>query len=339
MGDPASPVDLQVLEDLRTVERAGTLLGSFGARPEFWETFTLLKTARSLLEGELARLSALRGEGKTGSVSPALLDRYREIRRDLYPLAKRLRAYVLGLPSAPDGLRLELAIVFMMGSARGRDAAGKWVVDPVAHAPEAGLRLRVMSGIVDAYRKALLDQRVGAAPEETVPVEPRRASGPAAPPLKVHPQFLDDLRRAGRLRELLQGPSGKAELWELLCLLLVRRPESVLALSELERLRIAGRPGEFEGEAARVRGFLGQVRERYGSVVAELRNFLSGVFGRWEGEIEETALAFIAASPKGRHRARQWLDDPELCREEAAGFVEGMRERARDYLDALSKGA
>ncbi len=327
MAAPVTPVDPQVLEDLRSVEESNTLFGAFGVRPEFWEAFTYLKIDRDGFEAELRRLAELRKEGKGGAISPEVLETFKGIRREFYPLAKRLRAYILGLHGTLDGLRLELAIVFIMGSLRGRDAAARWVDDPVAQKPDAELRLRVMGNLVDAYRKALLEQRVAAPPQEIVPIEPpRKASAPGAP-LQVSPQFLDDFRRASRLRELLRG-----DLWEALCLVLVQRAETAAAIAELERLRTDGKPGEFEGEVLRVRGTMGQVRQRYGGFVAELRKFLAGVFGRWEGEIEETALAFIAASPKGRHRARQWLDDPELCRGEAARFVEGLRERARQLL-------
>lgn len=336
MAAPESPVDPQVLEDLRNVEHSGPLFGVSGARPEFWETFTLLKTSRGLFDSEFARLSELRRAGKPGAISPEVLERMKAIRRDFYPLAKRLRAYLLGLQDALDGLRLELAIVFMMGSKRGRATAQEWINDPLGQKAGAELRLRVMGRLVDDYRKALLEQRVSAPPEEMVPLEAPKAAAPSGAPLKIHPQFLDDFRRASRLRELLLGTKSPVELWEALCFILVRRPEAEAAIGDLERLKAGGRPGEFEGEVFRLRDTLGQVRQRYGPFVAELRKFLTGILGRWEGEIEETALAFIAASPKGRHRAKQWLDDPELCRGEAARFVEGLRERARDALDALS---
>lgn len=337
MAVPESPVDLQVLEDLRNVEHCGPLFGAFGVRPEFWETFTLLKTSRGLFDSEIARLTGLRRAGKAGALSPEVLEKLKAIRRDFYPLAKRLRAYLLGLHDAIDGLRLELAIVFMMGSQRGRATAQEWVNDPVGRKTGAELRLRVMGRLVDEYRKALLEQRVSAPPEETVPLDLPRAAPSSGSPLKIHPQFLDDFRRALRIRELLRGTKSPVDLWEALCFILVRRPEALAAIGDLERLKEGGRPGEFEGEVFRLRDTLGQVRQRYGAFVAELRKFLAGALGRWEGEIEETALAFIAASPKGRHRARQWLDDPELCRGEAARFVEGLRERARDALAALSK--
>jgi hypothetical protein len=306
-------------------------LGGFGLRPEFWESFTLLKIDRDRFEAELARLGELRRHGKPGAVSPDVLERFKAMRRDLYPLAKRLRAYMMGLGLPLDGLRLELALVFMMGSKRGREAAEAWVADPVSQRRDAELRLRVMGNLVDAYRQALLESRVAAPPEPAAPAE-----APDAVPLKVHPKFLDDFRRAARLRELLQEAKAPVERWEALCLVLVQRKETAASIAELERLRAGGRPGEFEGEVFRVRGKLELVRQRYGRIAGELRTFLSGVLGRWEGEAEETAIAFIAASSKGRHRARQWLEDPELCREEAARFVEGLREQAREALGGLA---
>ena len=41
------------------------------------------------------------------------------------------------------------------------------------------------------------------------------------------------------------------------------------------------------------------------------------------------------SSSQGRYRAKQWLEDPDLCRGEATASMNGLRTRAAAYLDAV----
>ena len=106
---------------------------------------------------------------------------------------------------------------------------------------------------------------------------------------------------------------------------------------ELEQLKNHGKPGEFAGASYRLRTQLKQVREQFDSVASPVRAYLKKLFGKFDSAADELALAFLVASSQGRHRAGQWLDDPELCRGEATASMNGLRTRAVGYLDAVKK--
>ena len=332
-------VDPLVVEDLRFVERVAAHFSGPGLRPEFWEVFTLMKANRDAFVAEGLRLEAAKKAGEPSALDPALLEKLRAIRKDYYPLARELRAFLEKLPTPLDGMRLELGIVLTMASTRGRESALRWVADPVHQAPDALPRVRVMTRLVDDYRKALLEQKMSAPPppaDDPLPAPAPSASKPDETAFRIHPQFLGDLRAGRRFVELLSGVRQPVELWEAVGFILVDRVSAASALRELQRLKRAGKPGEFAGEAFRTRERFVELRGKRGRFVGDLRAYLIKLFGKWEGEIEELVLAFIAASARGRHRARQWLDDPELCKDEAARFVADLRARAGEYREALA---
>ncbi len=180
MAERPSEVDREVLDDLRCVEQCSTFFGPANLRPEFWETFLLLKTDRTLVRNEVRRLETLRKGGYTARVDPVVLDKLREIHRDHYPAAQKLRDFLSKLPSPPEGMRLELAIVFIMSAPRGRETAARWLGVPGGALEEASLRLRVMGRLIDSYCKALFEARVAPAEEAAVP-EPVRAEAPPPP--------------------------------------------------------------------------------------------------------------------------------------------------------------
>jgi hypothetical protein len=401
MSDQATEIDPEVLEDLRRVERCSTFFGGVVPRPEFWEAFTLLKTNRDLVQGELRRLAEERDAGRPPLVDGAVLEKLRNIRREHYPLAVKLREYLARRDPPLEGMRLELSIVFIMGSERGRTAATRWVNTPAGQQTDAILRLRVMSLLVDAYCKALLETRFSIpepapppapaavtpepgpglppapperAPEpppapappapvppagvvmaptplpiQAVPAAASPAAGPVSPAPKpapapasrgtsrptarILPQVLSDLRVVDRLREVLATLKPPVEVWEGLCLVMAQREETTAAVEDLERLRGGGRPGEYAGAAYVLRDKLRSLGSRHAILVSDLLAYLTKIFGSWRGPAEEMTVALIIASSQGRHRVKQWLEDPELCREDASRFVAGLRQRAQESLE------
>ncbi|MFN3486931.1 MAG: hypothetical protein ACK44W_15810, partial [Planctomycetota bacterium] len=153
--------------------------------------------------------------------------------------------------------------------------------------------------------------------------------------IRVHPDFLEDLRRVLRARALLEGIRPPAELWELMLLILVLREETRNGLEELERLKREGRPGEFAGAAYALREKASRMRERYGDLVEALRRHLISLLGAWAGDTEELVLAIMVATVQGRHRVRQWLQKPADSRDEILHWTRVLRDRARKYQDTL----
>ena len=119
----------------------------------------------------------------------------------------------------------------------------------------------------------------------------------------------------------------------------MQRDETRRTIDELLQLKSHGKPGEFAGSAHRLREQLKQVRQQFDAVALPVGAYLKTIFGKFEGPSDELALAFLIASSQGRHRARQWLDDPELCRGEATASMNGLRSRATSYLQAMTPPA
>jgi len=382
MTDRAPNVEAGVLEDLLCVERCSTLFGHGGPRPEFWETYLLLRSNRDFFRAEVERVAALRQHGRDGGLDASLLARLSAIRLEFYPLAKRLREFLAKSSALVEGIRLELALVFIMSSPQGRDTATRWMSDRSGNAEEAAIRLKVMGRLADAYCRAILESRkvawasaVAATPRSAsaesaspvappppnpepvavpaavAPPPPKPLPSPITPPpvktapadvdstVKVHPLFLEDLRRVLSARRLLDGMKPAVELWELVTLILALRDETRASIAELERLRKLGKPGEFAGEAYNFRQKTTRMKERYGAVVEELRRYLQELFGSWSGETEELVLALMMATAQSRHRIRQWLERRDEWREEAMHWSRRLLERARGYQESLRQEA
>ena len=332
MVGPISETDPQVVNDLRLVEQGCQTLGACGARAEFWEAFTLLKTGRDAFEKECERLAAA-PPGK--KVDPAILERLANIKSELHPLARQLQEF-LGKSSAGilDGMKQDLALVFLMGSARARQSVAKWLNDPAGTAAESGLRLKILSRMVDSYRRALMEARRESGPMPVKPDTTVRSMSPST--VKLKPEFIDDLRYVARCRRFFDGQDG-APSWDLVCLILLQREETRRSIDELGLLKVDGKPGEFAGALYRFRGRLKEIRSQFDPVAQPIGVYLKNIFGSFGGDADELALAFLMASSQGRHRAKQWLDDPELCRGEATASMNGLRTRAEYYLDAMTK--
>jgi hypothetical protein len=133
---------------------------------------------------------------------------------------------------------------------------------------------------------------------------------------------------------MMAGPTP-APGWELYCLLLMQPEETRRTMGELEYLKGNGKPGEFAGTLYRMRGMLKEVRSQYESTGAPIRGYLKKLFPGATVEADELAFSFLMSSSQGRYRAKQWLEDPELCRGEATASMNGLRTRALAYLDAV----
>jgi hypothetical protein len=334
MGDSKpSEIDPQVVDDLRIVEQGCQLLAASGARTEFWESFTLLKTGRQAYHAEIDRLTAKRRQGEDPKVDPAILKQLSRIKEQLLPLARQLREFLKASPAGIlDGMKQDLALVFLMGSAKARHSVARWVSNPSGSADESNLRLKILSRLVDGYRRALLDARMQGAPAPATPDTVVRSMAPVT--IKLKAEFVDDLRYVERCRQMFEK-IDPVKGWDIVCLVLMQREETRYLIDQMTQLRTNGAPGEYAGVASRLRTMLKQVRSQFNTIAMPVAVYLTGLFGNFGDEADELALAFLIASSQGRHRARQWLDDPELCRGEATASMNGLKSRAVRYLDAV----
>jgi hypothetical protein len=215
----------------------------------------------------------------------------------------------------------------MIGSAEDCAAIARWLADPDGGAAASAARIQAVAASIHAYRTALLEARRTAAPS-TVPAARSRGV-----PADLKPQFIRDLALMRYLREAMRSLEP-ALGWELGCMMLNEGDAQRPGLEELVRLKDSGKPGEFAGAAYNLRQRFKQLRAETGGLVRDLRAYLGRVFGTWEGELDELSLAFLVSTDQGREKAREWLKDPELRRGEASAMMNGLRSRAKSYLDA-----
>src|SRR5882672_8438426 len=120
----SSEVDAQIVDDLRIVEQG----------------------------------CVMRSKGAEAKVVSSLTDKLKDIKLQLAPLARQLREFLGKYQSEiVDGMKQDLALVFLMGSAKARASVGRWLEDPLGTQGESTLRLRILARLVDAYRKSLLE--------------------------------------------------------------------------------------------------------------------------------------------------------------------------------------
>jgi hypothetical protein len=158
-------------------------------------------------------------------------------------------------------------------------------------------------------------------------------------PEGIDPEIFEELHTslAGlSLCHVLKRPS---ELWE------------ILQLVKSDRAMVRGEIYRYDGlrDAYRAAGIartivqkLDGIRDRTGSIIKGLRQFLSTVPGiPSDPETVEFVIAFITMSPKGRDAVAKWIADPAGQTKEAASkvtaitaIVEGYQRTLREYKPA-----
>lgn len=325
-------VDPELLEDLRLVESACRTFGACRERVEPWEAYTFLKVAREEFLTELERLEGWIKTGMGAALCAPVKERLAQIRAELGPLAGKLVRFLV--ESSSDLLepgRQDLGLVFLMGSAKARQSAAGWLADREATGKEASLRLRILAKLVDDCLKALRDEAPRPAAPARSPDTAIRRPGAASSRLK--PALVENLRLLDRCGALIRGIDPEIG-WDLYYAVVTQGEEARREILELEELHAGGKPGEFAGAAHRFRSRLKEIRTSHSSLIPPLRSYLTGLFGSFDDDRDDLTLAILAGTPLGRHRARQWLDDPALCHDEAVASMTVLRARATAYRDA-----
>jgi hypothetical protein len=338
MSNPTSApqrrdVDPETLQDLRLAESARRMFSACRERVDLWEAFILLKSAREELLAEADRVQGWVQTGMRTTLSPPLKERLSSIRAEFGSLAGRLTGYLHASEGSPlDPTLIDLAVVFLMDSAKARESVARWVSDPAGSAGEASLKLRILSTHVQACVKGLEAEAPRAEASDTALRRPGSAS------IRLKPDVVDTLRVVAASGALLQE-SGLGKGWELYYLALTRAAETRLLLEELAQLKTGGKPGEFAGAATRLRSQLKEVRAALEGLISPLHAYLVGAFGSFDSDRDILAVALLAGAPQGPHLARQWLDDPALCHDAAVAAMTAMRARASAYLESARKPA
>src|SRR5206468_12851540 len=125
----------------------------------------------------------------------------RDLRRYLRPIA--------GMPEPRE--RFEMALAFLLASAREHQAVARWLAEPGKHEGKAAEKIRSLASITDPYREALQPWTLqeSAAAEKPEPLDEAQFSDPVPAELSpgprtagLDPALLEGLRRAIQCREI-----------------------------------------------------------------------------------------------------------------------------------------
>src|SRR5262245_5125792 len=152
-------------------------------------------------------------------------------------------------------------------------------------------------------------------------------------PEGIDPEIFEDLHTALAGLSLCHVINRPGELWE------------ILQLVKSDRAMVRGEIYRYDGlrEAYRAAGIartiiqkLDGIRERTGSVIKGLREFLKNVPGvPGSSDTVEFVIAFITISPKGRDAVARWIADPAGQRDEAATKVKAISNIVESYQRTL----
>jgi len=152
-------------------------------------------------------------------------------------------------------------------------------------------------------------------------------------PEGTDPEIFEDLHTSLAGMGLCFVIHRPAELWE------------ILQLVKADRAMVRGEIYRYEGlrESYRAAGIartivskLDAIKERNGSTLKSLRQFLTGVPGApTDPESLEFLIAFITMSPKGREAVAKWVADPAGQRTEAGAKIAAISKIVSTYQQAL----
>jgi hypothetical protein len=155
-----------------------------------------------------------------------------------------------------------------------------------------------------------------------------------APPRRIDPEVLEDLKRADQCRALFAEIGSPLDFWEALSLVKLQRE---LVHEEVRRVRDLRAGGVPAGVARAVLDKLKSVRARYGLLVKDIREFMARLLeGPQEGDELEFTVALIVVSDKGRESAARWIADPDGQMEGAAAKIKSLTAMVRGYRTAMA---
>lgn len=297
--------DKALIGELKLAEDARLLFREMGFAIELWESLRLARTEPVTLGCEMERIQKSRKQGRSPSLGGLIIDSIDQLRKNLGPRVRKFRDVLRSSNVAGDSVRLDLL-------------AGLLAQHPTL--PTAD-EIMALSSQVDRCRRALLQRPA---------TEIRKPAGPPTLPPDVNVDLVEDLRFATRLRYAFGPASPGIELWEAMSLAFEDRGAAGQAADWLHARRLD------DGNLVRILERILDTRTRHSRLATKLRNYLNHLpIGRYNRDLMELAFGFLVASPEGRSRAEQWLEDPQRFLREAAIRVEGVIGKAQKYQAAL----
>ncbi len=151
-------VDPAVLDDVRHVEQCRKIFEVTHQQIEAWEVFCLVMLEQDT-KSKMAQITAHRNNGETDSFMDgalALFEKLLDMRSKYGRFVRKLREYIATLPVGHFGKdTMEMALGFIVVSARGRTRAQQWLDEPERSKPEAAGRLEDIISRTINYQTAL----------------------------------------------------------------------------------------------------------------------------------------------------------------------------------------
>ncbi|HVE43184.1 MAG TPA: hypothetical protein VNM14_25135 [Planctomycetota bacterium] len=345
---PAAPpkrrpgTDPTALAELRNAGATYDFLRRKGDPAQFWEMLRLARCRRTIIappEGD--------APAPAPEVEASIVHELDSIRRQMGPLARDLRRYLENIPGLPEPSdRFEMALAFLLVSAREQQAVTRWLAEPGKHESKAAEKLRSLAAITDPYREALQPwtlqaSTVAAASPETVEVtfsEIEVPPPPAPPPPPLDPN-VELLGRALGCGEVLRSIHLDGELWEMVLVAATKPGTTRAVLEQLSK----DLDGDFK-EQARADGLAiealyeaaSDLRGMYGEWVRSFRAFVADRgLAPADPRAFDVGLGLMLCAPAAQDRLSAWLEEPATWQEEALGLLGPWMRRAQDYLATL----
>jgi hypothetical protein len=340
-------MDPAALAELRNAGATYDFLRRKGDPAQFWEMLRLSRSRRAIVAPPDGEAPAPAPEVEAG-----IVHELESIRRQYAPLVRDLRRTLKNVPGLPEpSERLEMALAFLLVSARELQAVGKWLAEPAKHEAKAAEKLRSLAAITDPYREELLpwtlqgalvddearerlETRIGAPPAPPAPPEP--AKTPAPP---VDAKFLEIVRRGIQSREILNGIHLQSELWAALLLAAMEPEVTQAALDALTRDLEGDLVQQAQVDQAALEKLtegVSEFQEMYAEWVQTLRVTLAEKgLAPQDPRSFEVGLGLMLSTPGAQDRLSSWLEDPATWQEEALGLLSPWMRRAQDLLAAL----
>jgi len=151
-------VDPAVLDDVRYVEQCRRIFEVTHQQIEVWEVFCLVMLEQDT-KAKMSQIMAHRNDGQTDAFMDgalALFEKLLDMRSKYGRFVRKLREYVATLPVGHFGKdTMEMALGFVVVSARGRTRAQQWLDEPDRSKQEAAGRLEDIISRTINYQTAL----------------------------------------------------------------------------------------------------------------------------------------------------------------------------------------
>ena len=337
---PPSEVQPQILQTLRLARASQAFLATLPKPPELWEAFLLSQSHRMFLRCWLElRVRRIDSEA-AAEAERSVVQRLEDIRREHAPWMAGLGVFLAGIRAIPTDSEVhEIVLTLMHISPQGREAALRWIADPIGSRGDALEEMNRSLRLAKAYQSAVGD---GTTRREKGPESASRPANvpPPSPVTRILPrgvkmETLQDVGRMDDCRRILKEFDPEVQVWECLCLVMTD-DASRQSIDDLVRRKKADPDQTFAQDAQKMFERLQAIRKEHADLVGRLAGFVADLpVGRYATETRELALGFIVAGEVGRQHAQLWLNDPEHYRQEAATRFEGLIGRAMNYQLAL----